>query len=379
MLIIIADDITGAAETAGTVLRHGLKAVLTIGPTETPQGADAWVIATDTRSQSEACAVNTVRTIAGRLKGYGRGNMIFKKTDSVLRGHVKAELLALMEETGYRQALLIPQNPTKGRIIRNGRYYVDGRPLDETAFSYDPEYPARTSSVKELLNDEHVSIMTLADSPDPMGEDIRIYIAEAASYNEMRTQAEKAGAGIMPAGGADFLDVLLCMSHTARPTDTKSKRIRLPERTIIVCGSTQSEDLTDRPFVTRTGAYVATMPTDVFNGAPPDEWIASVAQAYASRKSAVITIGKQENKGAGYAVRLKGIMAEAVRRSVEASLPEMIIIEGGATAFAVIQALGWNTFGIKSEYAPGIVGMTHGKTEIILKPGSYPWGENFEN
>ena len=55
----------------------------------------------------------------------------------------------------------------------------------------------------------------------------------------------------------------------------------------------------------------------------------------------------------------------------------MIIIEGGATAFAVIQALGWNTFGIKSEYAPGIVGMTHGETEIILKPGSYPWGENF--
>ena len=221
--------------------------------------------------------------------------------------------------------------------------------------------------------------MTQADKPDPTGEDMRIYIAEATDKDEIRRQADKTGAGFMTAGGADFLDVLLDMRAAAPPTNTKHKNIYLPEHTIIVCGSTQSEDLTGKPFVTQSGAYVATMPTDVFNGAPPDEWIASVAHAYASRKSAVITIGKKENKGAEYAVRLKNIMAEAVRRSVESSRPEMIIIEGGATAFAVMQALGWNTFGIRSEYAPGIVGMTYGETEIILKPGSYPWEGNFMN
>ena len=41
-----------------------------------------------------------------------------------MRGHVVAELRALMEATGYRRAVYLPANPSKGRIIRGGEYYT---------------------------------------------------------------------------------------------------------------------------------------------------------------------------------------------------------------------------------------------------------------
>ena len=53
-----------------------------------------------------------------------------------------------------------------------------------------------------------------------------------------------------------------------------------------------------------------------------------------------------------------------------------LIIEGGATAWATLQALGWTQFKIIAQIAPGIVQMsaTNG-TLVTLKPGSYPWGD----
>ena len=55
-----------------------------------------------------------------------------------------------------------------------------------------------------------------------------------------------------------------------------------------------------------------------------------------------------------------------------------IIIEGGATAYAVLERLGISSFDVEYEYSPGVVCLSHGNMRIILKPGSYPWGNLFE-
>ena len=57
--------------------------------------------------------------------------------------------------------------------------------------------------------------------------------------------------------------------------------------------------------------------------------------------------------------------------------PSLIVIEGGATAFAVIGRLGWTSFSVKRELSPGVVCLSYGDTDIILKPGSYDWGNLF--
>ena len=70
-------------------------------------------------------------------------------------------------------------------------------------------------------------------------------------------------------------------------------------------------------------------------------------------------------------------MACATKKLVEKAIPDYLIIEGGATAFAALSSISWESFIVSHEYAPGVVGMIHGKAEIILKPGSYSWGDLF--
>ncbi|MCD8202259.1 MAG: hypothetical protein LUD48_01285, partial [Prevotella sp.] len=94
--------------------------------------------------------------------------------------------------------------------------------------------------------------------------------------------------------------------------------------------------------------------------------------------SVIITIGQRENAGSECAVRLRNVMADVVNQLVSLQQPDLMIIEGGATAFACLSELGWDSFILKNAYAPGIVSMTYGNTEIILKPGSYPWGTLFK-
>ena len=69
------------------------------------------------------------------------------------------------------------------------------------------------------------------------------------------------------------------------------------------------------------------------------------------------------------------MMAEMTKQLVTRHCPDHLVIEGGATAWATLQALGWTEFTITAQLAPGIVQMraTNG-VFVTLKPGSYPWG-----
>ena len=102
--------------------------------------------------------------------------VLFKKTDSALRGHVVAELTALMEATGYRRAVYLPANPSKGRIIKDGAYYINGNPIHETDFSFDPEFPAKTSVLRERFPDAEGKGIIMPDAESE--EDVRKVIAK---------------------------------------------------------------------------------------------------------------------------------------------------------------------------------------------------------
>lgn len=167
MIVVIADDFTGAAELAGIGIRYGMRTEVwmgetlvgmeTVARTETLAGAktladpvELLVIATDTRSMRREDAVEeTLRMSRAVLKL--RPEWVYKKTDSVLRGHVVSELSALMEVLGMEKTLLAPANPALGRTISGGRYYINGVPIHETSFYNDPEFPVRSPEVREML------------------------------------------------------------------------------------------------------------------------------------------------------------------------------------------------------------------------------------
>ena len=245
MIIVIADDITGAAEIAGAALRYKLDTMLTIGYADVPQSTQVWVIATDTRSVSRADAVNTVNGIIGRLDR--KDNILFKKTDSVLRGHVAAELNAMVKGMRYSKALLIPQNPSRGRIIRDGIYYINGEHVDKTQFRHDPEFPITTSEVRNILG---VEVNVQALNTDRSCSVDGICVADASSIEDIKTQLHRAGAECLYAGGVDFFSALLEREYPDVVVEKNAKCKINPEKySIIVCGSTQSKDISDSRFV----------------------------------------------------------------------------------------------------------------------------------
>src|ERR1700754_1344869 len=190
MIVVIADDFTGAAELGGIGFRHGLKTeICTVVPEQS--GADLLVIAADTRSKDVSAAVADMLEITRRIRELDP-ELVYKKTDSVLRGHVVAELKVHMEVLGFEQALLVPANPALGRVVRGGFYFVNGVPVHETAFSLDPEFPVRSNDVKEMLGYS--------------GSDI--IVGEAESVEDLWDWAGRVGRGIMPAGAAGFFSAI---------------------------------------------------------------------------------------------------------------------------------------------------------------------------
>lgn len=376
MIIVIADDITGAAEIAGIALRHNLNVQFMTNTNLKLPESDVIVIATDTRSGNESEAINTIKSITNNIGG--TDVTIFKKTDSVLRGFVAAEVNALMDEMKFISALIIPQNPSKGRIIKKGRYYIDNIPLDETSFCYDPEFPAKTSYVEEYL----CGIKSL-NINEPLKNSI--YIADASTSQDIKCQLEKANDKTLIAGAADCFEQFLKQKiNNCIQTKTYLIKKNLSSykqdihKAIIICGSTQSKSIANEPYIKLINAEEISMPYNVFHGAPADEWIAELNRIYNEKQSIIVTIGHTATGGKEYAIRLRNLMATVALQLTNPHNPDLLIIEGGATAFAVLNRLGWTSFKIEKEYTPGVVCMKYKNTHIILKPGSYPWGDLFK-
>jgi len=370
MLAVIADDITGAAEIAGIGLRFGLK-VNMVTELETLSDCDLLVYATDTRSMSMVGAVETSKSVIKKLIKCGC-TQFYKKTDSALRGYIVPELKALMKELNYTQTLLIPQNPSRGRIIENGIYVIDGIPLHTTSFTYDPEFPARTSDVKEYLHD--VEIINFPESNLKDG----IFIANAVNKNDIKnyistTQEEN----ILFAGGADFfMEYLFSRGNTIKQqVDFEGLR---DKNSIVICGSTMNHSLQEFDYFKRKNVHFCNMPKDVFEGNDCSEWLEQVKETYLKDKSIVVSINQPPKEGKEYAVRLRCIMAKITKYLIDSQTPQELIIEGGATAFAILNELGWFNFRLTNEIVPGVVRMSlsgNSDVHITLKPGSYDWGD----
>src|SRR6476620_10457313 len=97
--LVIADDLTGAAEIAGIGHRYGLATTLL---RSRPQaiGYGLTVIDTDSRLLDRSTGANLVANFTRELDR-SDFDLVYKKTDSVLRGNIAAELGSIMREMSF--------------------------------------------------------------------------------------------------------------------------------------------------------------------------------------------------------------------------------------------------------------------------------------
>ena len=385
MIIVIADDLTGAAEIAGIGHSYGLSTALLIDVADNLPVSDLIVIATDTRSMTEQDAVNETHRICQAIK-LGLPKLtearyaamtplkraqamakqddilhLFKKTDSALRGHVHLELRALIEESRYEQVMYMPANPSMGRTIRGGRYFVNGLPIDQTDFSRDPEFPATTANVAAAIDVMPGSRLRICDAED--AQDVHRTVKMALN-NRIPT---------LLAGAADLFCAFL-EELGRKPTRAKSFHgLNEKGAALIVCGSTQSIDLSSQPYVRRHNmASIAA-----------DKWMGRLKQTQVvagKTASFILTLPYPSSGTREGALALRQVTGDMTQRIAKSTTLSELIIEGGATAHTAIKALGWTRFLISNVIGPGIVRMQcldATATHLTIKPGSYDWKDLF--
>lgn len=150
-ILAIADDLTGALEVGAKFAGGGFAARVTTatnvsGVPDTP----VLVVDTESRHLTETDSRTAVRDTVERLRHF-RPWLVYKKTDSTLRGNIAAELRGLVDVFPEKAILYAPAYPAMGRVVRGGRLFVNGVPVHETAFSQDPLNPIRDSDIRTVL------------------------------------------------------------------------------------------------------------------------------------------------------------------------------------------------------------------------------------
>lgn len=241
VLLIIADDFTGALDTGVQFAARGIKTRVVVGADAalTHRNADVLVVDTETRHLPAAKAYEAVERLVRRA-GHAGFAYLYKKTDSALRGNVGAELAALLNASGSRQLAFLPAFPQMNRVTKNGVQYIDGVPVTESPFGVDPFEPVRHAAVTELLAEQTdlpaAGFPALAaDGNVPTANGILIF--DAATVEDLRSTGRallnNGGLHVL-AGCAGFGAVLpellgLGGADVTRPA--------LDPRLLVICGS----------------------------------------------------------------------------------------------------------------------------------------------
>jgi uncharacterized protein YgbK (DUF1537 family) len=128
--LIIADDLSGAADCAVGFATAGLESAVLLGGDAAAIAPDTAVVTVDTDSRRDAGPAAAAKARA-TLAQHGADRRVVKKIDSTLRGGWAAEVAALQPALGL--ALVAPAFPGLGRTVRGGVVHVDGTPLADTA------------------------------------------------------------------------------------------------------------------------------------------------------------------------------------------------------------------------------------------------------
>ncbi|AOS45302.1 hypothetical protein Verru16b_02382 [Lacunisphaera limnophila] len=344
MIVVLADDLSGAAELAGIARLRGLTAeVQSVFHPATE--AAVLCVDTDTRLLPADAAARRVSVIATAVAA-ARPDWIFKKCDSVLRGSVLAEARAVVQATGLTRLLLVPANPSRDRVIRDGLYFVAGRPLHETSFAHDPTHPRTTSRVVDLLD----------------GDRNDLKIPDIGSPDEVLQQATAVDSATLPVGGADFFTALLIL-RTSPPAPAP---VAAPAAgpTLLVCGSTAAWSQRSREAATQ-GVPGFSLPHDS----------SAIAQALAAKGTVLLGIGDGPASQAQPPAVLSDQLTQTVLRVLGATRVTRLMIEGGATAAAILHALPWTRLSATQVIGDVAVLAPIGGDgpAFFIKPGSYAW------
>ena len=129
-IFILADDLTGANDTAIQFVKEGSSALVITNNIDIKgldyKNYDVVSINSNSRGMSPQDAYKAIYNTISELKPNEKGYSVYKKVDSVLRGNPGQELAAAMDVLNVPLALAAPSFPANRSVIENGRLFSGG-------------------------------------------------------------------------------------------------------------------------------------------------------------------------------------------------------------------------------------------------------------
>lgn len=371
--VIIADDFTGAGDSAIHFAAAGLHTALLLDRTAlagTAAAHDAVSLATESRFLSPRdAAAETARAAAAALET--GSEIAFKKIDSTLRGNPGAEIEAAMDAAGFQAALICPAMPKTGRACRDGILLINDVPLHETGIGKDPINPVTTSDVAAILARQsalpsaRLTLDEIRAGADELrktvmkrlAEGARFLIADAVDDDDMRVLGELLRAfrpTLLPAGAGGLAEALVGEKRPAAESDPA-------ERILAVTGSLTAETREQTARAVASGVF---FPLELDMAAALDDADGEVGRLAAlaageGEKNLLLTNMRPPARNAeidaATAERTAKLFARAAGELCRAGKCGLLYASGGSTAVAVAAELGLGSVTLVRELMPGVV------------------------
>jgi len=160
LLGCIADDFTGATDLANNLVRHGMRVIQTIGVPEqplsliAPEGIDAVVVALKSRTIPAAQAIDESLAALRWLQAQGARQIYFKYCstfDSTPAGNIGPVTEALMQALGIDFTIATPAFPDNGRTVFKGHLFVGDGLLSDSGMRDHPLTPMTDAHLVRVL------------------------------------------------------------------------------------------------------------------------------------------------------------------------------------------------------------------------------------
>ncbi|AOF93764.1 four-carbon acid sugar kinase family protein [Sinorhizobium sp. RAC02] len=324
MLAILADDLTGALDTAAPFAARGMHVEVALSTSAVGEALrEAPEVLSINLASREIGAEAARRETERALATLPAGTRLFKKVDSRLKGHISAELDAMP----YQAALVAPAIPAFGRIVKDGCV---------TGFGVDAPI-----SIAERLG-SHAARATIPD---------------IASQNELHLWLERADeAGIDLLVGARGLAEAFAEAMSGQ---APARAAEIPAGPgLFVIGSRDPITLAQIEALLGHGDLRhLPAPNGRLDGARTDGSALTLVQAVPGEDIAT-------------SEEVSHALAQSVCPDLAAAA-STLLLSGGATAEAVLKKMGIVRFRLRGECLPGL-GLAHAQGHcIIAKSGGF--------
>ncbi|TYL51753.1 four-carbon acid sugar kinase family protein [Nocardioides sp. BGMRC 2183] len=396
----IADDFTGGTDVAAALRRAGMSVTLLFDVPDGEIGApstDAVVIALKTRTIPPNVAVRHALDALGWLQKHDVDRVYFKYCstfDSTDEGNIGPVADALLEALGESTTVVCPASPEHGRTTYLGHHFVGDRLLAESSMRDHPLTPMRESRLDVVLGtqtDGDIGLLTLPvvlAGPERASAELRqvaesgkrYVVTDATSDVDLQTIAAAASHLRLLTGGAGLAGAWGHLLDREVATPATGHQLPVGDA-VVLAGSCSAATLAQ---VQRAREHFPAHRLDPVATPDPQELLDTartwLRQHWGSGPVLLYSSAGPEDRSHGLAAMgartpevLERTLGDLAREAVALGA-ERVVVAGGETSGAVVQALGIDQVVVAGEADRGVpwcLTAAQPPVALLLKSGNF--------